>query len=148
MLGNDTDELYKEVKQLISDEDLHASITIMKKMSQAEWILLSKDYNIMLSNPQIDNAPVSIIEGMALGLLIISTNVGGIGNLLKDKEDALLVDSNDHNGMASAVELILQNSTLALTMQKNARKKAESFSWEHIKPMWENLLVPGKKYSQ
>jgi len=145
MLGNNTDDLYNEVQQLIINEDLHTNIKIMGKMSQAEWIRLSGGYNIMLSNPLIDNAPVSIIEGMALGLIIISTKVGGIVSLLKDKEDAFLVDSNDHEGMANTIMEILENKSLALKMRESARAKAESFSWEYIKPLWEDLLVNSGK---
>jgi glycosyltransferase involved in cell wall biosynthesis len=146
MLGSDLDGTLKKVKILIEELNLTDNIKILGKMTRDEWVKISGDFDIMVSNPIVDNTPVSIIEGMALGLIIISTKVGGIVSLLNDKEDALLVDSNDHEGMANAIRQILENNTLALKLQENARRKAESFSWDHIKPLWEDLLIEsGKK---
>ena len=44
--------------------------------------------------------PVSIIECMALGLPIVSTNVGGLAYLLENNKNALLVKKNDISQMA------------------------------------------------
>jgi len=144
MIGSDIDGSIQEVQKLINDLKLDDHIKILGRKSQEEWIELSKQYNIMLSNPIVDNTPVSIIEGMALGLLIISTDVGGVSYLINDKEDGLLVKSGDHKGMANAIREVLTNSSLNYSLQGNARKKAESFSSDSIYHKWENLLLSKK----
>jgi len=144
MIGSDIDGSMQEVQKLINDLKLDDHIKILGRKSQEEWIELSKQYNIMLSNPIVDNTPVSIIEGMALGLLIISTDVGGVSYLINDKEDGLLVKSGDHKGMANAIREVLTNSSLNYSLQGNARKKAESFSSDSIYHKWENLLLSKK----
>jgi glycosyltransferase involved in cell wall biosynthesis len=97
--------------------------------------------DIFINTTNVDNTPVSVIEAMACGLCIVSTNVGGLPFLLDDGLDALLVPPNDPNAMANAIEEILTSPSLANKLSMNARRKAERFSWDEIYPQWENLLL-------
>jgi glycosyltransferase involved in cell wall biosynthesis len=97
--------------------------------------------DIFLNTPRVDNTPVSVMEAMACGLCIISTNVGGIPYLLEDGKDAILVPDDDQAAMAEAVYRLLSEEGLAERLSSNARKKAEQFDWSNILPRWEKLLT-------
>jgi len=140
MIGSDIDGSLDEVQGLINHLKLEKNILILGRKTQEEWTQISKNFDIMISNPLIDNAPVSIIEGMALGLLIISTNVGGVSYIVNDKYDGMLVKSGDHLAVAAAVRELLNNPVLCSSLQRNARRKAELFSWKNICPEWQNLF--------
>jgi glycosyltransferase involved in cell wall biosynthesis len=96
--------------------------------------------DIFLNTTNVDNAPVSVIEAMACGLCIVSTNVGGLPYLLEDGLDALLVPPNDPDAMAAAVRRLLTEPELAERLSRNARRKAESFDWSAVLPQWKSLL--------
>jgi len=96
--------------------------------------------DIFLNTTNIDNTPVSVIEAMACGLCIVSTNVGGIPYLLEDETDALLVPPNDPSLMAGAVQRILMEPALAGRLSENARRKAGQFDWSVIFPEWVRLF--------
>jgi glycosyltransferase involved in cell wall biosynthesis len=89
----------------------------------------------------VDNTPVSVLEAMACGLCVISTNVGGIPYLLQDEHDALLVPSGDDGAMAKAVRRVLTEEGLADRLSCNARRKVEQFDWSYILPKWERVLI-------
>jgi Glycosyltransferase len=101
-----------------------------------------------LNTSRVDNTPVSVLEAMACGLCVVSTNVGGISYLLEDGHDALLVPSNDPSAMAAAVHRILVEPSLAKHLSYNARKKSEQFDWSNILPQWEALLGWASKNAQ
>src|SRR5690606_12202159 len=63
--------------------------------------------SIFLNTTNVDNTPISVMEAMACGLCIVSTNVGGIPYLLEHELDALLVPPDDPEAMAAAVRRIL-----------------------------------------
>ncbi len=84
--------------------------------------------------------PVSIIEAMALGFPIVSTNVGGMPNLVSIGKDGLLVEKNDVEGMTSQIIKLISNPKLASELSKNARLKAEQFDWEIVKKEWNEIL--------
>jgi len=92
-----------------------------------------------MNTTQIDNTPVSVVEALALGLPVVTTNVGGIPHLLEPYTHALLVEPNDTQAFLDAV-LSLQEDVLYERLSKNARVLAETFSWEKVKVEWTQVL--------
>jgi glycosyltransferase involved in cell wall biosynthesis len=96
--------------------------------------------DIFLNTTDIDNTPVSVMEAMACGLAIVSTDPGGIRHLLEHERDALLVPPGNAAAMAAAVERILTEPGLAASLSANARRKAEGFDWSVVMPQWDRVL--------
>jgi glycosyltransferase involved in cell wall biosynthesis len=103
--------------------------------------------DIFINTTNIDNTPVSVMEAMACGLCIVSTNVGGIPHLLENEHDALLVPPDDPQAMSMAIRRILEEPGLARRLSANARRKAEIFDWDVILPQWEALLESANRKS-
>jgi glycosyltransferase involved in cell wall biosynthesis len=97
--------------------------------------------DIFLNTTNFDNTPVSILEAMAGGMCIVSTEVGGIPFLLEDGYDSLLVPPDEPLAMARAIRRILTEPGLAQRLSFNARRKVEEFDWSKILPQWEDLLA-------
>ena len=136
MVGPEKDGSLKLAKQFA--EELGVEVT--GKLSKKEWIKLSEDYNIFINTTNFDNMPVSVIEAMALGLQVISTNVGGMPFLIKNKEEGILVEPNNAVLLAKSItHMVLKRfDTKAMTI--NARKKVEQFDWNIVKEKWITLL--------
>jgi len=83
---------------------------------------------------------VSVMEIMALGLPIVSTNVGGLPYLLDDEINAILVDKNDSIAMTEAIVRLLKSNAFVEEITKNAREKVEKFDWAHLKEAWNNIF--------
>jgi len=96
--------------------------------------------DIFLNTSNYDTAPRSLLEAMANGLCVVSTNVGGIPHLAENGVEAILVDPNDPESMAEAVMEILSSPDLASTLSRNARARAEKSDWSAILPSWESLF--------
>ena len=130
---------YRNECELFAKE-LNIKVNFTGKLSKADWISLSKNHNFFLNTSNFDNMPVSVIEAMALGLPIISTNVGGIPFLLKSQEDAILVEKNDFVAMALAIKKLIINKNLTNSIVNLARKKSENFDWQSVKGQWFQML--------
>ncbi len=96
--------------------------------------------DIFLNTANVDNAPISVLEAMACGLCVVSTNVGGIPHLLEHEHDALLVPPNDPEAMAEAVRRLLTEPGLAEKLSRNGFRKAQGFDWALILTEWESLF--------
>ena len=83
---------------------------------------------------------MSVIEAMALGIPVVSTEVGGIPFLIENDKSGLLVPPNDPVRMADAVKKLLENPLQALEMSRCAREKTASFDWTVIKHEWRKVL--------
>jgi glycosyltransferase involved in cell wall biosynthesis len=96
--------------------------------------------DIFLNTTNVDNAPVSVLEAMACGLCVVSTNVGGMPDYLQDEKEGLLVPPDDPAAMASAVTRILENPDLAARLSRGGRRRAEGMDWSVVLPEWQNLF--------
>jgi glycosyltransferase involved in cell wall biosynthesis len=97
--------------------------------------------DIFLNTSTIDNTPVSVLEAMANGLCVVSTNVGGMPFMLDNEKDSLLVGPDQSKEMAQAVNRLLAEPFLAEHISRNARAKAEKWDWAQILPRWQSLLL-------
>ena len=97
--------------------------------------------DVFVNTTNIDNTPTSILEAMASGLCIVSTNVGGVPFLLDDGTDALLVPPGDPERMATAIRRILTEPGMAGRLSQNARNKVEKFDWSYVLPQWQELFI-------
>jgi glycosyltransferase involved in cell wall biosynthesis len=95
---------------------------------------------IFISLSDADNTPVSIVEAMASGLPVVSSDVGGMRYLVEDREDGLLVPSRDPDAVATAVEELLAQPLLVQKLTSKAREKAEAFDWAIVLPRWQQIF--------
>jgi len=103
--------------------------------------------DIFINTTNVDNTPVSVMEAMACGLCVVTTNVGGLPYLLEDGADALLVSPDDPHAMAQAIRRLKDDANLPGLLSKNARKKVEVFDWSNVLPQWELLLMRANQFS-
>ncbi len=138
MVGPEKDGMLAKTEGLAMQYQLDVKFT--GKLSKTDWIQLSESYNIFINTTHFDNTPVSVMEAMALGLPVVSTNVGGIPFLLEDGKTALLVEDGSAEAMIEAIKKIAENKILAEDLAQNAREKAESFDWQQVKLLWNEIL--------
>ena len=73
---------------------------------------------------------------MACGLPVVTTNAGGIPYIVTHEETAMLVEINDHEGMAAAAIRLLEDNELAVGIAQRARVAARKFTWESVRDDW------------
>ena len=95
--------------------------------------------DLYMCTNRIDNTPVTILEMMALGLPIVTTNVGGIPYMIKNNE-AFLVDSENPQQMANAILKILNDPTYALSMIDRGRTLVKTYDEEIVANKWVDLF--------
>jgi len=141
MVGPEKDGSLKYCKKLAEKLNIKKHIFFAGLLPKEEWIELSSEYDIFINTTNFDNIPVSVIEAMALGFPIISTNVGGLKYLHEHMRDALLIDKNDVRAMISCIDDLLNSQGISKMLSENAREKAINFGWNVVKKDWEKLLL-------
>ena len=72
-----------------------------------------------------DGLPTTLLESMALGTPCVATDVTGIPEIITDKVTGLSVEQNDPVGLANALEKLLHNPSLGVSLSENAHKLIE-----------------------
>ena len=138
MVGPVKDKSFSEVTKLVDELNLESHIEFTGYLSKKEWHKKSNDYDIFINTTNVDNTPVSVIEAMALGLPVVSTNVGGIPFLITHKIDGLLIEKSNVNEMVDAIISLIKGEHQFIALK--ARSKVENFSWSVVKHKWIKIL--------
>ena len=140
MVGPDKDGSMDNFIEYATEKRVINRIKITGILSKQEWINLSTKYDIFINTTNVDNTPVSIIEAMALGLPVVSTNVGGLPYLINNSQDGFLVEPDNAGAMVEKIKLLISDNNLSKEITLNARKKIEEMDWEKVKTEWKKLL--------
>jgi glycogen(starch) synthase len=73
-----------------------------------------------------------LIEGMAAGLPVIASRVGGIPDLVQHEVNGLLVPPGDPDALASAITRVLSQPWTAARLAAGARRTAEAYTWPEL----------------
>lgn len=138
MVGPDKDGSQENCRKLA--KDLKVDVHFTGLLSKKQWIELSKSADIFINTTRFDNLPVSLVEAMALGLPIISTNVGGIPYVLTNDVNGKLVPDNDVGKMVAGIEELINNPEKSIHIIKEARSTIEDYSWQIVRNQWNSIL--------
>ncbi len=140
MVGPDKDGSLAICQQLAIELNVSGNVHFLGLLSRNEWVKLSADHDVFINTTNFDNLPVSIIEAMALGMPVVSTNVGGIKYLIEHNSNGLLVNPENENEFVEAITTLINNNNMTQALSSNGRAFAEKYDWDIVKHQWNELL--------
>ncbi len=116
----------KRIEKIISERKLKENITVLGYLSQDEVKKYIKNARfIVVPSIWYENCPYSVLETQAIGKPVIGADIGGIPELVKDKENGLIYNYNSINELESKMKLLFENKELAEQYGKNAKEYAQ-----------------------
>jgi glycosyltransferase involved in cell wall biosynthesis len=95
--------------------------------------------DILMNSSLIDNQPLSILEAMASGLPVVSTDVGDVANMIEHGVSGTIVPQKDPAAMAAAVVFLLKYPDAARAMASRAVERLGRYSWNRVGCQWSDL---------
>jgi glycosyltransferase involved in cell wall biosynthesis len=141
MIGPDKDQTtLRDFRERIEALGIKDRVEILGPVDKTRISEKLNENDIFLNTANIDNTPMSVLEAMACGLCVVSTNVGGIPYLLSHEQNAMLVPSANPQAMADAVRKVLLDSRLASRLSQNAFATSQKSDYNSVLPIWGKLL--------
>ena len=120
------------LRQLVSEWQL-TGVRFLGELTLADVARVYDQCDIYVNASRVDNFPGALLEASASGLVMVTTRAGGIPFIYEDGRTALLVDPGDWQGLAAAVERVLQNQSEALEMTEAALAATRSCDWKEVR---------------
>ncbi|MEI6521023.1 MAG: glycosyltransferase family 4 protein [bacterium] len=122
LVGADTDEIYhrEEVERL----GVQSSVEFKGETNDFRTLMGACDVIIIPSRK--DAMSMIAIEGMALGKVIVASNVGGLKEIIDDEHSGILVNQQDLDGFAQTTATLLAESERAVNMGMAGRLRIEN----------------------
>ncbi len=119
-------ELEDECKKYVANCNITSNV-IFYGSTDNVFDLMSESNCFVLSSLYEGN-PISILEAMALGLPIIAPSIGGIPDVLSDKENGLLFPVSNEHQLLECMEDLYTNKQLCKKISANNIEKSKLFS--------------------
>lgn len=137
-MGDGSLELTRDVAHNLGVSNCVRIVGPVAKKDVPTWLDAG---DIFLNTTGIDNTPVSVIEAMASGMCVVSTNVGGLRYLLTHEHDSVLVPPANATAMSDAIRRLLHDRTLSERVSAAGRSTVSMLDWSLVLPRWESLLM-------
>lgn len=114
----------EHIRELIKEYKLVKSVIFTGVLDEKQMCQRYLKSNVFICPSSIENSPNSLGEAMILGVPSVASYVGGIPDMLKDKEEGFLYQHDAPYMLAQYVCEIFENEDVALKFSKNAKEHA------------------------
>jgi len=132
--------LFPLIKKMVEEKGLADKIIFPGYINTQEKIVFAEQYDVYINTNKIDNAPVSVIEFMAMGLPVVSVNVGGMPYLITHEQNGLLVNGDDDEAMFFQICRLIKSPSFARSICCNAFHYAQQYDEKNIFKKWKTLI--------
>lgn len=123
--GGEMENLKKQAKEL----GVERTFLLLDTQLNPYPYIINSDYFVLPS--ESESYPLTIGEVMGLHIPIVSTNVGGIPEMIEDKVDGILVQPTEEQ-IYEGMKMLLTNPDIPAKIKKNLETSIEKFDNEKI----------------
>ncbi len=126
------------IEQAIRSSGLEGTFRLLGSYEDVPGLLEAADLFVLPSRSE--GQPNAVMEAMAMGLPVVATKVGGVPEVARDREEALLVPPEDAEALASACQALLAEPARARCLGDAGRERAaKQFSLARMIRRYEEL---------
>lgn len=125
------------VQQLCQELETCDSVIMLGKLERPEEVMSIADLYIQASGHE--SFGLSALEAMACGIPVVSTNAGGIPEVVEQGVSGLMGDVGDVEALANNAYEILHDETIFQNYKKAALARSKCFDTQRILPIYERL---------
>ncbi len=123
MVGDGPDE--EMLKERVQALGLERNVSFFPFTNEPNYIFERIDMTVLPSLYK-EGLPNVLLELMAMGVPVVSSNIGGVSEIILDGETGYMVEPGDKSALANAIIKIWENQETYRAMKRKARKLIES----------------------
>jgi len=121
-------QLGKEVKEL----GIIKKVIFTGMVSDKELAIAYKSADIFVLFSEWEGFGVTLIEAMAAGLPLVTSNRGAIPYVVENEKQGFIVEYKNVNRLAEKLKMLLKDDKLRKDLGKNGKIKAKQYEWEQV----------------
>ena len=129
----------KELEELVEALGLQQQVRFVGRLDAEQIVEFYHSADIMLNPTTVDNMPNSVLEALACGVPVITTNVGGIPFIVEHEKTAVMVSVADEAGMASQIVSLNKSPDIRENLISNGLDAVQPYAWPCVKGLWIDL---------
>jgi len=103
---------------------------------------LTPDMDILILPSLTEGTPMVLLESMAMGVPVIASGVGGVGELIEDSKTGLLIRPRDPQAIVESINTLIENKELAANISRNSIAEVKTrFSARRMSEQYEQTYL-------
>ena len=124
------------LEKLSSDLDIQNRIHFTGRLDPEQMAELYRSADLVINPSRADNMPNSVLEALACGIPVVTTNVGGIPYMLQHGQTAWFVVPDSPQALAAGVTHVLSHPDVQRHLRTEGLALAASCGWARVKYQW------------
>ncbi len=124
------------LRQLVQELGLTDKVSFLGRLEREQMAAHYQNADIFLNSSRVDNMPNSLLEAMACGLPVVSTDAGGIPRMVTHEQTALLTGIGDVSSLAAAVERLVAEPDLRQSLIAQGLEQIQEYRWSAVRQQW------------
>jgi glycosyltransferase involved in cell wall biosynthesis len=118
---------------MVGDMGLSDKFTFLGNLGSEQLVKCYHAATVFVLPSYYEGLPTSLLEAMACGLPVVTTNVGSIPEIVENNRNGTIVPKGDPLAISEAVLHLLKNKQERLEIGRAARKKVELYyDWNKL----------------
>lgn len=131
-------ELLEDVKQFVLNNNAQDYIHFMGILNSPAEIV--KDSKVIALGSLFEANPLSLLEGMSAGCIVVSSNVGGVADIINEGQNGFLFESGDREKFVDILNKVLSNIDSYQNMSDFNVKYSDQFSMRECAKKYYDLF--------
>jgi glycosyltransferase involved in cell wall biosynthesis len=131
-----TGPLESELRRQAAELGVAERVRFTGRLDRDAMAQLLRQARVALNPSRVDNMPNSVLEALASGVPVVSTDVGGVSYIVQHDVTALLVPPGDDAAMADALDRLLHDDALASRLSASGLAEVQRYTWERVREQW------------
>lgn len=126
----------ERLEALARELDIVEAVNFCGRLDRDRVAELYRSASVALNPSLVDNMPNSVLEAMASGVPVVSTNVGGVPYIVRDGVTGLLTPPGEPREMARLVRRMFDEPELADRLRDAALADVQRYTWPRVRQQW------------
>jgi glycosyltransferase involved in cell wall biosynthesis len=122
-------------------EKVREKITVLPFVSREEIPAVYASHDVFVFPSLVEGMPLTLLEAMATGMPVVTTNTCGMADVVEDDVNGLLVAPADAERLAYGVERLCRSTELRKRLGLAGQETMRRYTWERLAEKLEKVFL-------
>lgn len=130
----------EQVKSIFASS-VREQVHVIPFMKREEILAVYGSHDIFVFPSLVEGMPLTLLEAMATGMPVVTTNTCGMADVVEDEVNGLLVPAADAKRLAGGIERLCQSPDLRKRLGLAGQETMRRYTWERVTEKLEKIFV-------
>jgi glycosyltransferase involved in cell wall biosynthesis len=130
----------EQVKEIFAPE-VRDRVSVIPFVKREDIPALYTAHDIFVFPSLVEGMPLTLLEAMATGMPVVTTNTCGMADVVENDVNGVLVPATDADKLAGGIERLCQSSDLRKRFGLAGRETMRRYTWERVTEKLEKVFM-------